>query len=428
MSSFERKDAFGLKEVEDQVAESLETWVRMMLVFDTIGNNGEPWPHKASGRLLSTEINDRTWKFDPSCFLVLIGVAPNHEAPFLIQLCANGLKLFYGRSLAPGDATTTNMSVNFDYFCDFVDIFDDEPASKPKVSKFSFQDNLHEGMRTAVTCIVVAGDGPLTTRWLKDGIPLDEKALDATIIPAEEGFVSTITIKSLGHRHNGNYSCLATNDVGTGSYSAILIVKVPPRWILEPTDTYAVAGRSAIIDCQADGVPQPHVRWKVATDHPPDRFKTIVSSSHVHILVNGSLNFRSVETSDAGFYLCEANNGVGSGLSTVVRFTVHSAPQFHSKFMVLSARRGERCTIECSPNGDRPMRFIWRRNGQIVDPSNEASKLQKPMYDIRTEIIRCDFVDHFFTWPTNLFRNVPSGIFISKSAEFLKLNSFGRRA
>ncbi|KAF8796621.1 Down syndrome cell adhesion molecule like protein [Argiope bruennichi] len=178
--------------------------------------------------------------------------------------------------------------------------------TKPKVSKFSFQDNLHEGMRTAVTCIVVAGDGPLTTRWLKDDLPLDEKALDATVIPAEEGFVSTITIKSLAHKHNGNYSCLATNDVGTGSFSAILTVKVPPRWILEPSDTYAVAGRSAIIDCQADGVPQPHVRWKVATDHPPDRFKTIVSSSHVHILVNGSLNFRSVETSDAGFYLCEA--------------------------------------------------------------------------------------------------------------------------
>lgn len=80
-------------------------------------------------------------------------------------------------------------------------------------------------MRTAVTCIVVAGDGPLTTRWLKDGIPLDEKALDATVIPAEEGFVSTITIKSLAHKHNGNYSCLATNDVGTGSFSAVLTVK-----------------------------------------------------------------------------------------------------------------------------------------------------------------------------------------------------------
>ncbi|XP_035222850.1 Down syndrome cell adhesion molecule-like protein Dscam2, partial [Stegodyphus dumicola] len=248
--------------------------------------------------------------------------------------------------------------------------------TRPKVSKFIFQDNLHEGMRTAVTCIVVAGDGPLTTRWLKDGLPLDPKSLDASVIPAEEGFVSTITIKSLAHKHNGNYTCLATNDVATGSYSAVLTVKVPPRWILEPSDTYAVAGRSAIIDCQADGVPQPHVRWKVATDHPPDRFKTIVSSSHIHILVNGSLNFRSVEPTDAGSYLCEANNGVGTGLSTVVRFTVHSAPQFQSKFMVLSTRRGERAVIECVPKGDRPMTFTWRKNGQIIDPASETRYTQ----------------------------------------------------
>lgn len=62
----------------------------------------------------------------------------------------------------------------------------------------------------------------------------------------------------------------------------------------------------------------------IILDNPPDRFKTIISSSHIHILMNGSLNFRSIESSDAGFYLCEANNGVGSGLSTVVRLTVHS--------------------------------------------------------------------------------------------------------
>ncbi|GIY75283.1 hypothetical protein CEXT_108281, partial [Caerostris extrusa] len=39
----------------------------------------------------------------------------------------------------------------------------------------------------------------------------------------------------------------------------------PPRWLLEPRDTSAIAGRSARIDCQADGVPQPHVRWKMST-------------------------------------------------------------------------------------------------------------------------------------------------------------------
>ncbi|GFS52691.1 down syndrome cell adhesion molecule-like protein Dscam2 [Trichonephila inaurata madagascariensis] len=179
-------------------------------------------------------------------------------------------------------------------------------------------------MLTAVTCIVDSGDGPLTTRWLKDGQILMEEELDATVMYAQEGRVSTLTIKELAYKHNGNYTCVTTNDVATGSYSAILTVKVPPRWVLEPSDIIAVSGRPAKISCQADGVPHPHIRWKKATGHPPEQFKTIVSSSHVHILVNGSLNFPSIEPSDEGYYLCEANNGVGLGLSTVVKLTVHS--------------------------------------------------------------------------------------------------------
>ncbi|GFX59144.1 hypothetical protein TNCV_936591 [Trichonephila clavipes] len=59
-------------------------------------------------------------------FFVLIGVAPKHRASFLIQFCSNGLKLFYGRSISLlGNSTTTNMPASFDYFCDFIDIFDD---------------------------------------------------------------------------------------------------------------------------------------------------------------------------------------------------------------------------------------------------------------------------------------------------------------
>ncbi|CAN8002695.1 unnamed protein product, partial [Ixodes pacificus] len=52
----------------------------------------------------------------------------------------------------------------------------------------------------------------------------------------------------------------------------------------------------------------------------------MVSSSRVHILVNGSLSVRSIETRDAGLYLCEASNGVGAELSKVVRITVRNVP------------------------------------------------------------------------------------------------------
>ncbi|XP_071039988.1 cell adhesion molecule Dscam1-like [Parasteatoda tepidariorum] len=254
--------------------------------------------------------------------------------------------------------------------------------TKPNIGQFSFPGNLHEGMRTAVTCIVVAGDPPITTRWLKDGLPLIEEEFDADIYYGGNGFVSTLTLNTLAFKHNGEYACMATNDVGSGSFSTRLTVKVPPRWILQPRDTSAIAGHSAKIDCQADGVPQPHVRWKVNSNASPENFKTIVSSSHVHILVNGSLNFRNVEKSDEGSYLCEANNGVGTGLSTVVRFTVHSSPKFETKFSTLTVRRGEKVKLNCISSGDIPMTFTWRKNGVIID------LLSKPRYSQQLQNIR----------------------------------------
>lgn len=95
----------------------------------------------------------------------------------------------------------------------------------PKIANFAFRDNLHEGMRTAVTCIVLAGDGPLSTKWLKDGRPLSEQELDVNILQEDDGFISTLTFKNLTYKHNGNYTCISTNDVASGTFSATLTVK-----------------------------------------------------------------------------------------------------------------------------------------------------------------------------------------------------------
>ncbi|XP_050039747.1 cell adhesion molecule Dscam1-like isoform X1 [Dermacentor andersoni] len=237
----------------------------------------------------------------------------------------------------------------------------------PQITPFGFQANLHEGMRAGLTCLVHAGDPPIRIEWLRDGKPLVPGAYplpDVAVLSPEGGFVSTLTLPRVSSRLNGNYTCRAANEYASAEHSAELLVKVPPAWTMEPNDTTAVTGRSVYVDCQASGVPQPHIRWKSAAEpvSPASQFRTIISNSRIHILVNGTLSIRSVEPGDAGLYLCEASNGVGSGISRVLHLTVRSAPRFASKFTTVSVRRGESTEVTCPAEGDSPIRFHWLKN------------------------------------------------------------------
>lgn len=58
-------------------------------------------------------------------------------------------------------------------------------------------------------------------------------------------------------------------------------------------------------------------------DSPRD-YKAIVSSPHLQVFENGSLSISDATESDEGYYLCQASNGIGQGLSKVVHLKVHS--------------------------------------------------------------------------------------------------------
>ncbi|KAG8198699.1 hypothetical protein JTE90_023471 [Oedothorax gibbosus] len=248
----------------------------------------------------------------------------------------------------------------------------------PSISPFVFPKNPTLGTRASVSCSVPTGDPPIRISWLKDGAPLTmESGLSIEMI---DDFVATLVFKSLRQDHSGEYTCVAYNDAATVNLSAPLNVNAPPRWRVEPGDQFVPVGGTTTLDCTADGRPEPRVIWKKSDEETGD-YRTVISGSHIQTLVNGSLVIRDIEQDDDGRYMCEASNGVGTPLSTVVKLTVHVPAHFKQKFIAQTVRSGESVTLKCEAFGEKPMTYMWLKDKQPF------GGLSHPRYMLREQML-----------------------------------------
>lgn len=91
----------------------------------------------------------------------------------------------------------------------------------PRIEPFSFPANIQSGARVHVTCVVSQGDIPVKITWLKDGRPL--KPREATTHQIDE-YDLALRIQSASPIHDGNYTCVASNDAAKVTHTAPLLV------------------------------------------------------------------------------------------------------------------------------------------------------------------------------------------------------------
>uniref|UniRef100_A0A1B0BQH6 Down syndrome cell adhesion molecule n=1 Tax=Glossina palpalis gambiensis TaxID=67801 RepID=A0A1B0BQH6_9MUSC len=265
----------------------------------------------------------------------------------------------------------------------------------PRISPFSFEDEITEGMRTQLMCSSSQGDQPFNITWLKDGVVIQSGGLESAILSSNESpksasskppdpsltineyapFSSILSIHNVTSRHNGNYTCRVTNRAGSVEYAATLSVSVPPRWIIKPSDQDAILGNPVSIRCQADGFPVPTVQWKQSIGDSGDYRELSYnigngnSQSVIETHSNGTLSIPKVAREHEGSYLCQANNGIGAGLSTLIKLKVHVGPSVTVSKKQITVRRGDRVTLRCEADGDQPLDISWRGKSNRIDPS-----------------------------------------------------------
>lgn len=89
---------------------------------------------------------------------------------------------------------------------------------------FTFGDEVfNAGDSTAVNCMVMKGDLPLSITWSLNSEPIinDENGMQVVKMSAR---LSSLSIDSITGHHRGIYKCVATNAAGSSESSAELVV------------------------------------------------------------------------------------------------------------------------------------------------------------------------------------------------------------
>ncbi|XP_010628261.1 neural cell adhesion molecule L1-like protein isoform X1 [Fukomys damarensis] len=141
----------------------------------------------------------------------------------------------------------------------------------------------------------------------------------------KENYGKTLKIENIAYQDKGNYRCTANNFLGTASHDFHVIVEEPPRWTKKPESGVYSTGSSGILLCEAEGEPQPTIKWRV-NGFPID--------NHLFagdVVFPREISFTNLHPNHTAVYQCEASNVHGTILANVNIDVVDVIPLIQTK-------------------------------------------------------------------------------------------------
>ncbi|KAF3854947.1 hypothetical protein F7725_023002 [Dissostichus mawsoni] len=130
-------------------------------------------------------------------------------------------------------------------------------------------------------------------------------------------------------------------------------------FITEPSDVTLLPKDSAVLDCQAHGLPPVTIKWL-------RNGVRLTESEHIQFLPNGSLYIPKIkhtkEDSDEGFYQCLSQNKYGAILSQRSRLTIASISEFLLHPVPMVVTEGSVVRLTCAVTSSPPATITWELN------------------------------------------------------------------
>ncbi|XP_071095059.1 protein turtle homolog B-like [Haliotis cracherodii] len=179
---------------------------------------------------------------------------------------------------------------------------------------------------------------------------------------ADNSLTAEYKLESADCRQRGNYSCTATNNIGTPvSQSLELLVKCSPRHdeTVPPQLKYASRhGGNVNVSVSVLAYPLPTFTWSRTTSTSQDL--TGSSSPVSDISVTARLHLTNLQQQDFGDYSLTVDNGVGGSVAYTLGIVSEGPPQTPTQFRDLDNATTSSVWLSWLPgfNGGNPQTFL----------------------------------------------------------------------
>ncbi|XP_068451661.1 basement membrane-specific heparan sulfate proteoglycan core protein-like isoform X2 [Clinocottus analis] len=202
-----------------------------------------------------------------------------------------------------------------------------------------------EGSSVTLTCSSDANPAASYT-WYKEKKPLPQ---------GPKGVYGFTSISSEDRR---NYYCKSENPHGSiDSTSLFLNVQYAPKIpsVSVSPSRKIVEGNSVTLTCSGDANPAASYTWYKKNENKP-------------LSKGPQLIFSSIQPSDSGEYVCEAENKLGTKRSKFINIDVKYAPRLPSVSVSPSGEivEGSSVTLTCSSDANPAARYTWYKGNQPV--------------------------------------------------------------
>ncbi|XP_020951151.1 basement membrane-specific heparan sulfate proteoglycan core protein isoform X13 [Sus scrofa] len=214
---------------------------------------------------------------------------------------------------------------------------------------------VQQGQDASFKCLIHDGAAPISLEW-----KTRNQELEDNVHISPNG--SIITIVGTRPSNHGAYRCVASNAYGVAQSVVTLSVHGPPTVSVLPEGPVRVKeGKAITLECVSAGEPRSSARWTRigAPTNLEQRLHGLLDS---HTL----LQISSAKPSDAGIYVCLAQNALGTAQKRVevivdTGIMAPGAPQVQVEEAELTVEAGHTATLRCSATGSPTPTIHWSK-------------------------------------------------------------------